>query len=885
MGILKKCYKVLIIGLLCVALAFQALVLGLYCPYKGWLSPLVFRVAQYYLAKQGLDLGFADFQLGPGGSIHLQTGLCSIGQDRKMALSIKDAHLSLQLSGFKNPFRQARLSLKDLSVYDKADDSRPVMSLQHLEISWASSPVNIDRGQLVCGPLSVQLGGILDVKHLKSKTKQSVQSLGDKEGSFSLLRDFQKYLEAVDQASGWAGFELDERGSHLNFVLAAHTAHNKHADYLPEAYVRGLFHFYTQEPHSAWARWECSASSYTLGQNTLKAATHVTVSCSDLSQPHTLQVEAYGQALSIGGEPALAYLHASLKKIDGPWIHLNLKGVEGKAWIASKLQVNIQDHALLASVRASLDEAIFQKSILKPYFPEKSYLKQPLATQAKVVFGPGYVFQVCEGTLQVDSCCVIDIPLHHLRANFAVSPAQIALTDVSFQHPNCTGEGAYYQNLSNDDYRFLLNGSLDPHLITPVMDPWWKDLWVDFDLAAWPKANLDVQGNWAQQSTSFVYGYAEAAGFVFRKAVLDSCNLYFWAAPLYLQLFDMHLVSQSQKAEVLIDWMYAPEDPDNYYAIVFEAQSELSLSTLALLLASKDVDDLSKSFEMNPPPILSGQGILYGHPAAPKEDHMRLHCKLMHPLSYEGIPLEYLSLDVHKKGLKTEVSSLLFGLAGGKAQGSLVLDSQPPQPQLSFDISLDEADYDALRTLTQYKDHFRAPADTPAPQGEDRPHPIDVAEASLEASKVGGLATLKAKGRGTLGVFNSFVADGAFKLKGADLGQIHILGQLSRVLKLGSFDFKNLKAEFDLDAGILTVPSLDIWGNTARLDGKGRYSLIEDALDFSLHFYALGGLKLPLFSQLIRWIDPVSKVSFIKLQGSLKEPEWKIKLSPFAFLK
>lgn len=874
--ILKNVYKAFVYSLLWGAIVLQLIALSLYSPYKAWLSPVLFKISRYYLARLELDLQSASFRLDPKGSIYMDEALCYVDKKHTIALSLKEAQLTIHLSS-KNPLQGAKLSFKELSICHQEEEGllpHPVFSLKDLGCTFKGETILMDKAHLAYGPLTVYLKGTLEPKSLFPKALNPSASLGS---ILSLACSFQNHLENLSDPLGWAYFEQDDLGSHLNFVVGANRPRNVDEKTASKASIQGALHFYEKQAHTALLRFQWPEFETQLGdQQTLKLdSIDGAIACSDLSKLKTLQIDAFAKAVSLNQEPLLGHLHASLEGIEGPWMRLNLDGVDGDSWMMVKLQVNPQDKRLFASVRASLEEPIFRKRILSSYFPERSYLKKGLLLDTKLSLGAEYCFENAEGSLQTTNCCFIDIPLNCLYANFAISPEQVAITQASFRHPDCTGEGAYYQNLSTGDYRFLLKGSLNPHLITPVMDPWWKDLWADFDLSqAWPEADVDVQGNWDQQSTSFVYGYGKAKDFAFRTAPLDSCSLYFWAAPLYLQLFDLELAYQSHTAKALIDWLYAPEDPDNYYAIVFDARSDISLKHLALILASCQVNDLAEAFTCTSPPELEGKGVLYGQPAILKhKDRLQLQCQALEPLKYEGVDLAYLSFRADKQGEHTAVSSLYFGLAGGKASGSMEVDSLPSKTALAFDLTLEDSDYDALRQVAAYREHFKADKNTPQALDEARVE---------EGLKAGGRAYLQAKGQGLLGNFKSFQVEGLFKLKDSNLGQLHLLGQFSKTLKLGSFDFKDIKAQFTLDQGVFTLPKLSIWGNTARMEGKGLYSLIEDSLDFSLHLYLLGGLKIPLFSHIFKIIDPLSKVSFIKLRGSLDNPEWQVKLSPFA---
>lgn len=859
-------------------IAVQLLALSLcFSATRGWLSPVLFKCSQYYLASLDCQLLAGDFQLEKGKILSLKNAFCYIGKDKAAILCLKQGRLNLvQASLFSPSLKNLDLQLEGLSLDQKSADAG-LFVVDKLSLSLQGDRLIIKDGHLSYGPLKLSLGG--------STRRESLASLvapGKNNPSLSLelalkqAERLEEKLTHVREPLGSVYFQEKERGTALYLYLGAT---------LPNAGLfQGILEAEPSKPVQIRFYLPSADCSLPGGSRLSLQSILGAMTTPKLSSIHALRASLSAKNLRLNDCLTFSFLQGELSAKDPGWLHLDLKGAEGKSWAAAKVDVEPKQKKACFSLKGELEDATLHNPFIAAYTPEGSYFRQPAFFDFQGKINEGYTFQELLGSLGGEDLCLLNIPLDSLRAELKLDSKTFSLAKVSFQHKDCKGRGAYHQDLETRDYRFLLKGSLNPHRITPVMDPWWKDLWADFCLPdTWPEADVDVKGNWAQQSTSFVYGYATARNFSFRKAQLDTCSLYFWAAPLYLQLLDMSLEYQDQRANILMDWVYSPKDPDNYYAIAFAAKSSLSLSHLALLLANKDVEDLSNAFCCTFPPNLEGKGILYGEPAAPKEDHLRLHCKASHALSYEGLDLDYLSFNAHKQGPKTEVSSLFFGLAEGKAQGALVFNSCLGPSELSFDFLLEDAKYDALRKLAHYKDHFKA--SLAAPQLHSASSSDFISKKALDTSPIGGLASLKAKGKGHLGVFNSFRVEGAFRLKEAQLGQIHLLGQLSKSLKLGSFDFKDLKAEFYLDAGFLTVPSLGIWGNTARMEGKGDYSFIQDELDFSLHFYFLGGLKVPVVSRIFRWIDPLSKISFIQLKGSLDEPEWKLKLSPFAFLK
>jgi len=463
-----------------------------------------------------------------------------------------------------------------------------------------------------------------------------------------------------------------------------------------------------------------------------------------------------------------------------------------------------------------------------------------------------------------------DAPTSQLTSAYAqciLSPQSISVPKLILTTPTSYLSGSYSQNLSSQDYRFLISGSIEPDLLTPWLPVWWKNLWAQFQLLpiSPPKSNFDFKSNWLNKSNHLFYGYVSAKNFSYRTVPLEQCSLFIHSIPTFIKLFDINAIaSEHETLTGFIEWDYNPLDTTQKIKTGIKATSKLSTESLIALTQNQTVFDVLSRFKCSSSPEITCEGAFY--PTQSHADTFTAKFNTSSSLIYSNIPLDHLSFLAYYTPAKTTLNAINFGFAKGNGQANATITPQKDTPSsLSFNANLSKAELDPsiqfLKSLSQQ----------PAPSSQDK--------------QKGGFVDLSLSALGTLGNLSSFTGTGSCTISQSNLGNIYLFGILSRILDLtpfpfGTFQLTDATSNFKIQKDIIDFPSLRIYGQTALIQGNGRFSISSQDLDFSFELSPLGGINIPIVSHAFALLNPISKSFKIKLRGTLQDPNWNLNLGP-----
>jgi hypothetical protein len=150
--------------------------------------------------------------------------------------------------------------------------------------------------------------------------------------------------------------------------------------------------------------------------------------------------------------------------------------------------------------------------------------------------------------------------------------------------------------------------------------------------------------------------------------------------------------------------------------------------------------------------------------------------------------------------------------------------------------------------------------------------------------KSGVRLDLNASASGRPSDLPSFVGEGNFQIQGNQLGELSLLGGLSKFLKFPELRFTQARAEFKIENALLVFPELSSLGANSAIKAKGTYSIDRRLLDFSASIYPFQESKsiLQIFNALS---SPISAIFRVKLGGSIDKPSWSLAYSPLNLLR
>ena len=138
------------------------------------------------------------------------------------------------------------------------------------------------------------------------------------------------------------------------------------------------------------------------------------------------------------------------------------------------------------------------------------------------------------------------------------------------------------------------------------------------------------------------------------------------------------------------------------------------------------------------------------------------------------------------------------------------------------------------------------------------------------------------KGGGTAQISTAGTGYGSFWIRNASLGEWSLLGPLFKMLEANWLSFTSLRfnsADGSLlfEPGKVKVPSLDVWGSTHAASANGEIDTQNQTVNFSVKLKTLGGSK-PILGLLAPVVQPFTSVLEAKLEGPLKNPQWRMQL-------
>jgi len=480
-------------------------------------------------------------------------------------------------------------------------------------------------------------------------------------------------------------------------------------------------------------------------------------------------------------------------------------------------------------------------------------LGSPAKIDLKAQFAEGH-FVALEGDLDAHDVFALGITFDqiggHIRLADGRFEAPVAYASIGTNY----ARGSYLHDLATRDFRFLLNGQLNPPDIAAWFRPWWSEFWQKFDFpkTALPTASVDVQGRWGDPQYSRVFVYADAHEPTINGAALDHVRTRIYVRPNYYDAMEVAVRYGAQSAR---GGFTRRNDPTTKQLARqdFDFTSTLDLERVGAL-SGPEVQASIAPFHFAEPITLEATGYVAAH----GERHFTLHGRTSSDFSLYDFPLNGLNFTAVVDDDTLLVDSLSAGLAEGIVSGRVRLQGQGDTQTLGFDLSLAEGKfYRWTGILSQYLARRRG--EEPPPNVEKNTNVTIALDLSAEGSPHDAL---------------SFIGSGNMELKGRGLGQIHLFGLLSELLSFTSLNFNQLLTSFSVEREKLVFPEVNITGSNSAITASGHYAMDRGNLDFRARVNPFGESKFILKSIVGLMLTPVSNVLEVRLTGPLDKPQW-----------
>jgi hypothetical protein len=498
-------------------------------------------------------------------------------------------------------------------------------------------------------------------------------------------------------------------------------------------------------------------------------------------------------------------------------------------------------------------------------------LTEPVTLVGSVHFAPGWKYSHGKARADGRNLLAYGVKIDEARGIVTYDGTNFAAHEAIVRSGDNLAGGSYEQNFTTLEFRYLLQGRLRPLDISPwFQGGWWQSLFTGFDFPSRPPdATVDVRGRYLHGRVFSVFGYADAKNPVLFGVPFDDVRARVFVDQSVCEGFEVAATRGSGSAQGAFKLTTEPLH-GVWSGLDIDVASTLEPSPAAKFLPEAGADALA-SFSFDRAPSISLRGHFDG-PASAGMRHKALHADIHSDagLRVHGVPFSKASfkLDLHDDDIA--VGDIDAGFAGGNVTGSAGLTGTGADRRLRFKA--------AVTGASLGKAAAAAAGYVSAAAGQS------TALDTFAREKADVQLDLNATAEGRPGELDSFVGDGTVQIQGADLGELSLLGGLSRLLKVTELRFTQARAEFKIEHSSLVFSEVSVLGANSAIDAKGTYMIDRRLLDFSARIRPFQESRS--FLQVFNAISaPLSAVFRVKLAGSIDKPSWSLAYSPLTLLR
>jgi hypothetical protein len=499
-------------------------------------------------------------------------------------------------------------------------------------------------------------------------------------------------------------------------------------------------------------------------------------------------------------------------------------------------------------------------------------LSEPLEASGRVRFLPGWTFGDVKARVDTRKFVAYKVPFDEARGVVSYDGTHFAAREAVVVSGDNLAMGSYEQNFSTLEFRYLLTGRLRPLYISPWFGgDWWPGIFGNFDFPERPPdATIDVKGQYLHGRRFAVYGYADSKAPVLKGAPFDEARVLLFVDQSACDGLDITLTKGEGSVKGSFKLTTEPVQ-GTWSAFDIDAVSTVDPGPVGKLL-QPDAEAAIAAFSFDQPPAISIRGHFDG-PAAPAPQGKTLHTEVRSASTFRvhGVSFDKASFAFDLNNDDIDISGIEAGFAGGAVTATASVTGEGAARRLRFKASLAGASLgQAAAAAEGYV--------TAAPPGSS------TALDTFAKDKSGVRLDLNASAEGIPGDLGSFVGDGNVQIQGAGLGELSLLGGLSKVLKFPELRFTQARASFKIGDAGLNFTDLSVIGANSAIRAKGTYSIDRRMLDFSATIYPFMESKslLQVFNALSA---PLSAMLRVRLTGSIDKPSWRLAYSPLNLLR
>jgi hypothetical protein len=495
----------------------------------------------------------------------------------------------------------------------------------------------------------------------------------------------------------------------------------------------------------------------------------------------------------------------------------------------------------------------------------------PVALAGEARFAPGWKFADARAHVDGRGLVAYGVGIDEARGTVTFDGTHFAAREAFVRSGENFARGSYEQDFKTLDFRYLLGGRLRPLDISPWFPGvWWPRLFSGVGFPSRPPdANVDVRGQYRHGRVFSVFGYADAKDPVLMGVPFDRARTRLFVDQSVCEGFEFAVAQGKGTAQGAFRLSTEPRH-GTWSGLDIDMTSTLEPAGVGGLFPPAAAAAVA-AFSFDGPPSISLRGHFDG-PGSPGARHRTLKAEVRSDagLRVQGVVFTKASFKIDVRDDAIDIVDVDAGFAGGTATGTAEFTGAGADRRLRFKASLTGASLgQAAAAAAGYVS--RAPGRTTA---------LD----TFAREKSDVRLDLNASADGRPGELASFVGEGNVQIQGAELGELSLLGGLSRLLKLTELRFTQARAEYKIENASLVFSEVSVIGANSAIEGKGTYSIDRRLLDFSARIYPFQESRsiLQVFNAISA---PISAVFRVKLTGGIDKPTWSFAYSPLTLLR
>lgn len=495
---------------------------------------------------------------------------------------------------------------------------------------------------------------------------------------------------------------------------------------------------------------------------------------------------------------------------------------------------------------------------------------------------------------------------------FSIDEALIHSTD------GYAAQLAYRENLHTSQYRLQAEGTINPSALNPIIDEaWWNQLWADFEFNPrfWPSASFAMTGAHGMGSVDKqIFVQAQMQDVKYRAIPVRLANAMVFMDGDRVDLYDFNLQTNNGHASAHVQWLWETNSPVRKY-LAFVATGSLPIAE-ATLFVGPATAAATANIRSEQPPRVALVGAIIGNQthAIGEEVYLKLYADFPSSLTTEWINFDKVRSHMLMTPTTRVFPDVEATFAGGELKANIAIDLQG-EDNVFFKTTVDlhkahlsrlEASMPMLRRAEeQMAEAYPAttepgvPIELPTVMGEIGTTALPEADwtttAPTEQPTIASetQSLLDKPGRvdfigsvsGVAQQIRSLNGAGELALYDSDLGQIHILGAISRLFQfigipLATLQFDKAEAPWDIKNGVINFPDLSVSGNTGLLKANGNIDLETNNLNFLVYLHPFGEFNVPVLAQALNLFSPLSNILSMRITGSLDVPQMQTNVRP-----